>query len=381
VGVLHRSLNPMGGTERVCLRTIEALRNAGHEVILGTVEPTDWNAVSRRLGKTIRPHAQVSLLPFRLDAFGIYLRLLTALLAMKVRNRSDFLIITHPNSDVLPARADITYVHYPTSALLSESLRRLKYARSPFWRAYFVPYDAIERWLVKRRWFLGGIVLTNSKFSERAIWKYLGKNAVVLYPAVDIERFMTVAGERRREPLVISCGRYSPEKRYELVLEVAAKVGGRGRFAIVGMSNGRISDEYYEKLINMKTRMGLDNVKLYRGISFDELLELYARATVFLHAMKNEHFGIAVVEAMAAGLIPVVHRSGGPWEDILQGKQGTYGYSFLTADEASQIISGILDRGISEEMKRRNIEYASSFSSAAFQDKLLKIISSCIREV
>jgi glycosyltransferase involved in cell wall biosynthesis len=371
----------MAGSERVSLSTIEALKNAGHQVILGTVEPTDWNALTRRLGKTIRPDAEVSLLPFRLDAFGIYLRLLTVLLAMKIRNRSEILIITHPNSDALPVRADITYVHYPTCALLSESLMTLKYAQTPFWRAYLLPYDAIERWLAKRTWFLKGIVLTNSKFSQRAIWKYLGRKAVVLYPPVDVERFMTVAGDRFREPLVISCGRYSPEKRYELVLEIAAKVCGRGRFAIVGMSTGRVSDEYYEKLINMKTRMGLDNVELYRGISFGELLGLYARATVFLHAMKNEHFGIAVIEAMAAGLIPVVHRSGGPWEDILQGKQGTYGYSFLTTDEASQIITDILDGGISEEMQRRNIEYASSFSSAAFQDKLLKIISCCIRDV
>jgi len=381
VAVLHRSLNPMGGAERVCLETIQVLKNGGHEVILGTIEPTDWNAVTRRLGKTTRPDAEVSLLPFRLDAFGIYLRLLAAFLAMRIRRRSHLLMITHPNSDVLPVRADITYVHYPTSALLSESLTTLKYAQSPFWRAYFVPYDAIEHWLVKRRWFLEGIVLTNSTFSQKAIWKYLGKNAVVLYPAVDIERFVTVAGERSREPLVISCGRYSPEKRYELVLEVAAKVGGRGRFAIVGMSTGRVSNEYYEKLVDMKNQMGLDNVELYRGISFDELLELYARARVFLHAMRNEHFGIAVIEAIAAGLVPVVHRSGGPWEDILQGKQGLYGYSFLTADEASKIISGILDGGISEEMRRRNIEYASSFSSAAFEKKLLKIISSRIGDV
>jgi glycosyltransferase involved in cell wall biosynthesis len=378
VAVLHRSLNPTGGAERVCLNTIQALKKAGHNVILGTVEPTDWDAVTRRLDETIRPDAEVSLLPFRLDAFSIYLRLLTVFLAMRLRKESDLLIITHPN--VLPVCADITYVHDPPS-LLSESHVRLKYTQSPFWRAYFVPYDAIERWLVKRKWFLTGIVLTNSKFSQKAIRKYTGRNAEVLYPAADVERFMAVAAGRNREPLVVSCGRYSPDKNYELVLEVAARVGKRGRFVIVGASSGKISNQYYKKLDSMKTQMQLNNVKLYRGVSFGVLLDIYARAKVFLHAIENEHFGIAVIEAIAAGLIPVVHRSGGPWEDILQGKQGTYGYSFLTADEASQIITGILDGGISEEMQRRNIEYASSFSSAAFEDKLLKIISSYNRDV
>jgi alpha-1,2-mannosyltransferase len=33
--------------------------------------------------------------------------------------------------------------------------------------------------------------------------------------------------------------------------------------------------------------------------------------------MWNEHFGIGVVEYMAAGLVPVAHASGGPLMDIV----------------------------------------------------------------
>uniref|UniRef100_A0A0R3VXI7 Glycos_transf_1 domain-containing protein n=1 Tax=Taenia asiatica TaxID=60517 RepID=A0A0R3VXI7_TAEAS len=40
-------------------------------------------------------------------------------------------------------------------------------------------------------------------------------------------------------------------------------------------------------------------------------------ATVNLHTMVDEHFGIGIVEGMAAGLVTVAHRSGGPLMDII----------------------------------------------------------------
>ncbi|MGC9107299.1 MAG: glycosyltransferase [Infirmifilum sp.] len=51
--------------------------------------------------------------------------------------------------------------------------------------------------------------------------------------------------------------------------------------------------------------------------------EAMDRARAFLHATINEHWGIAVAEAMARGLTPVVHKSGGAWTDLV--KLGKYG--------------------------------------------------------
>ena len=44
-------------------------------------------------------------------------------------------------------------------------------------------------------------------------------------------------------------------------------------------------------------------------------------ACIGLHSMWNEHFGISVVEMLAAGLVVVAHRSGGPKMDIIQHAQ------------------------------------------------------------
>jgi alpha-1,2-mannosyltransferase len=51
--------------------------------------------------------------------------------------------------------------------------------------------------------------------------------------------------------------------------------------------------------------------------SFETLQRYLSQATIGVHTMVNEHFGIGVIEYMASGLIPVANRSGGPLMDII----------------------------------------------------------------
>ncbi|MEM2961358.1 MAG: glycosyltransferase, partial [Candidatus Bathyarchaeia archaeon] len=97
---------------------------------------------------------------------------------------------------------------------------------------------------------------------------------------------------------------------------------------------------------------------------------------VYLHTQHMEAFGIAVVEAMAAGAVPLVPRCGGPWLDILNCKQGIYGYSYSSLEEAANIIKKLLK----DENHRRNIalkavQRASNFKSSNFEVKILKIVN------
>ena len=55
---------------------------------------------------------------------------------------------------------------------------------------------------------------------------------------------------------------------------------------------------------------------------YADMLRWLARASVGLSTMVDEHFGINVVEFMAAGVIPVVHASGGPLLDIVVPYEG-----------------------------------------------------------
>lgn len=50
---------------------------------------------------------------------------------------------------------------------------------------------------------------------------------------------------------------------------------------------------------------------------FNKMLDQFNNAKVGLHTMMEEHFGISIVEMMAAGLYTIAHNSGGPKDDII----------------------------------------------------------------
>lgn len=58
------------------------------------------------------------------------------------------------------------------------------------------------------------------------------------------------------------------------------------------------------------------------------IVELFSKSKVAIHTMKEEHFGISVVEMLASGLITIAHNSAGPKEDII----GENGVGYLAND-------------------------------------------------
>ncbi len=366
--IVHNSMNITGGGERLAMAVLEALKELGYQVTLITTEPTNWEKVDRVYGgRAPRPDEEFSVLPFPVRTFGIYMRLLTALGLLAKRKECDLTINTH--GDVLPVSVDVVYMHFPTFAILRENPASAKYSRSLFWRAYFAPYEFIQSKLAERRPWL--ILLTNSEYSRDVIRKYVGQDAIVLYPPVRIEEFLSVGNNDpdSREDIVVSCGRFTPEKRHEFVLMVAEHLPDV-EFHIVGASSGKVSPAYISRLRKIIEEKRLHNVVLHVDYPRSEQVKLYSRAKVYLHSMIGEHFGIAVVEAMAAGLVPVVHMSGGPWNDIVY--MGRYGYGYKSLEEAIDAIHRALKNY--RRLRPLVVSRAREFSYNAFKDRFKKII-------
>lgn len=70
----------------------------------------------------------------------------------------------------------------------------------------------------------------------------------------------------------------------------------------------------YSKDVPQKVQ---EKIEFIVNAPFQILKKYIEDSSIGLHTMWNEHFGISIVEMMAAGLIVIAHRSGGPLLDIV----------------------------------------------------------------
>jgi len=99
--------------------------------------------------------------------------------------------------------------------------------------------------------------------------------------------------------------------------------------------------------------------------------EAMDRARVFLHATINEHWGIAVAEAMARGLPVVVHKSGGAWTDLAE--EGRYGLGYETAEEA---VANLLTDGRARSLlSQRLLARISGFTFKEYLERAIALLS------
>jgi glycosyltransferase involved in cell wall biosynthesis len=83
--------------------------------------------------------------------------------------------------------------------------------------------------------------------------------------------------------------------------------------------------------------------------------------------MPEEPFGISVVEAMAAGLVPAVPAIGGPTEFVPQK------YQFRSLEEAAGIIQAALQ--VSDKERLAISDSVKGFSLSAYKSRFLQFIS------
>lgn len=169
------------------------------------------------------------------------------------------------------------------------------------------------RWLLYRR---ARAVVAQTEYAAAWLREHCGVVAQVIPNAV---REMPLAATSQREPLVLSVGRLSREKGFDVLLRAfaeARKSYPDWQLAIVG--DGPLRDV----LRSLAEDLGLGSAVQWVGLT-GEVEKWYARASVAAQASRFEGFPNVILEAMATGLAVVsTDCRSGPRELISHGENG-----------------------------------------------------------
>ncbi len=148
-----------------------------------------------------------------------------------------------------------------------------------------------------------------SNYIAKRIKKIYRRDATVIYPPVDTEQ---IPFSSCKQEYYLTASRMVPYKKIDLIVEAFAHLPHK-KLIVVGDGPER------KKIAKLATK----NVELVGWLSDAEVKELMSQAKAFIFAAE-EDFGIAVVEAQAAGTPVICFGKGGVLETVVEGQTGLF---------------------------------------------------------
>jgi glycosyltransferase involved in cell wall biosynthesis len=226
-------------------------------------------------------------------------------------------------------------------------------------------------------------IICNSYFTKKFIDNEYGVESDVIYPPVDVHVFKS----GKKENIFLYIGRFSrltQEKRQDVLIDVFKNIydSVAGDWKLILAGGAEVGAGNYLKELN-KSSVGYP-IKIVESPDFKSLKELYGSAKIFISAagfgidenkypQKAEHFGITVVEAMAAGVVPIVYKAGGHREIISDGENGLM---WSSVEELTEIISKVLkDNRFVNKLAKKAKSDSLIYENERFEAQVLDLIN------
>lgn len=226
-------------------------------------------------------------------------------------------------------------------------------------------------------------VVCNSQFTKGFIDKEYGVKSEVIYPPVAVDDIEPL----KKEDIILFVGRFSrlqQSKGQDILIDVFKKLYEKHlrnwKLILIGGSDVGRSD-YVDYL--KKEARGYP-VEILENLPFSEVKKFYGRAKIFWSAsgygvnapeepQKVEHFGISVVEAMAASCVPIVVNQGGHKEIVDDKKDG---FLWNSLDELAKITLDVVSNERSrEKIAERARKKSKNFSQERFEKEILELLN------
>ena len=373
IALVHEWFSPraVGGAELVVEAIDGSLRRRGAAVELFALiddqshRPDNWlsgrrvrtSLIQRLPGGTRQIQLFLPLLPLaieQLDLDGFPLVLSSSHLVAKG-------VLTGPD------QLHVSYVHTPVRYAWDQMgayLRHSTLARGPL--------GPLVRWQLHwlRQWDVASagrpdVLVANSRFTASRIRRYWGRDAQVLHPPVAVQRFRW---NQCRDDTYLSLCRLVPNKRVDVVVEAFNRTGLP--LVIIGDGPERRRLE----------AMAGPQIRFLGRCSQAEANYWLERCRAYVYA-GLEDFGIAPVEAMAAGAPVIAYGAGGLCDSVRcldRGDRWPTGLLFPEQTPTSLVAAlehfhhGQLWRQLPASGQR---EWAEGFRPERFRDRFQALLS------
>jgi len=184
---------------------------------------------------------------------------------------------------------------------------------------------------------------------------------------------------------IVSVAQFRPEKDHPLQIKAFARFINNQpaashssfRLVLVGSCRNAEDEMRVEALRHLAHELKVEELVEFRlNVSFEGLKRSLAEATIGLHTMWNEHFGIGVVECMAAGTLILAHDSGGPKLDIvIDFERQRTGYLASHEESYAAAMDSIfrLSEKERDEIRENARRSVARFSDEEFERKFVEI--------
>lgn len=195
---------------------------------------------------------------------------------------------------------------------------------------------------------------------RRRIGKVYRREAAIIYPPVDVNRF---APANKIEDYYLIVGRLVPYRRIDLLIAAFNKMARP--LLIAGSGRDR---ERLEALAG-------PTVQFLGYVPDADLPDLYARCRAFVFP-GEEDFGIAPIQAMAAGRPVIAYAAGGVLDSVIPGQTGAL-FAEQSVDGIIQAVEAFDAVPVDTAVIRR---HAEQFDSAVFKNKMQTFVEQKLHE-
>jgi glycosyltransferase involved in cell wall biosynthesis len=259
---------------------------------------------------------------------------------------------------VEPGTTHVCYCHNPFRYAWTEREATLR-ARNPLTRpALRLLLNRWRQW----DWIAAQRVdryVANSRLTATRIRRYFGRESTVLYPPVETGRFAAApVGEH-----YMVLGELMAHKR----VDVAVRAFNALRLPLLVVGDG-------PELRRLR-RLAGPTVSFAGRLSDERVAQLLARSRALV-VTATEEFGIAAVEALAAGRPVIAVGDGGVRESVVEGETGTF-FELSDPDALAEAVRRFDPLAIDPRACRAAAE---RFGAARFRDELRRIVDETVRD-